>query len=218
MFHVKHSIIHNDVSDESLVELDSLINNHSGKLQEYASQLMWWNKRVNLVSRDVSRETIMEHIRHSLLISTTEAFKSADNIIDTGTGGGLPGLPLAICCEEKEFILNDIVTKKIMAVKQMGMKLKLQNIQTVATSIENIDMSPGVLVISKHAFKGDDLVNYLKGKDWRSIVLLKGAAEAEEELRKVEGLLDIKITNLDNKMDRSFYKGKALVEISRRKK
>lgn len=215
MFHVKHEVIHTKILSQSLEEVNELLAKNSEQLFDYATQLLWWNQKVNLVSRDVSRETIMEHIRHSLLISSSELFKKANRIIDTGTGGGLPGIPLAICFNEKEIILNDIVSKKIMAVKQMGLKLGLTNVKTVSESIANLKIDRGDLIITKHAFKIWELTGYLKETDWNNIVFLKGENEAGEELNKVEDSASMSVINLDCVIKDEFYKGKAIVELSR---
>lgn len=216
MFHVKHSISHTALTDREMKAIIDLEKEYSAQLHKYAEQLLWWNERVNLVSREVSRETISEHIRHSLLISVTSSFKNAKKVIDTGTGGGLPGLPLAVCYTEKHFILNDIVTKKLMAVKQMGLKLKLHNAEVLSGAIENVEIAPEALIISKHAFKADDLIGYLSGKPWKSLVFLKGAEEAEAELNKVKDPLGVRIIHLDKNFEGDFYKGKAVVEVERK--
>lgn len=216
MFHVKHSIKHTDISEEALKYLQTLEEKNAEQLKLYSDQLLWWNQKVNLVSREVSRETIREHIRHSLLISATDSFRKAFKILDTGTGGGLPGLPLALCFQHKEFVLNDIVTKKIIAVKQMMLKLKLSNVGTTTAPVESVDVEPETLVVSKHAFKADDLIGFLGKKPWGNIVLLKGAREAEEELQRVEEVLEVNIIHLDKQMDKGFYEGKAVVEIKRK--
>ncbi len=217
MFHVKHEVSHTEISADALQKVNDLLSKNTDKLFEYATQLLWWNQKVNLVSRDVSRETVMEHIRHSLLISSTQVFGKASSVIDTGTGGGLPGIPLAICFPDKEFILNDIVSKKIMAVKQIGMKLGLKNVRTVSDSIAKLKVSNGDVIVTKHAFKIWELTGYLQQADWMSIIFLKGESEAGEELGEVKVEAKMTITNLDSVIKDEFYKGKAIVELSRLK-
>ena len=108
---MKHRITYSILTDEHISEWETIINNNIQSLILYSDQLLWWNKKINLISRDVSHETVVEHIKHSLLLSTSYWFKKAKKIIDTGSGGGLPGIPLAMCFPEKQFILNDIVSK-----------------------------------------------------------------------------------------------------------
>jgi len=212
---VKHRIEYLILDDSQLAQWESLYTSKKGKLSEYASQLLWWNKKINLVSRDVSHETILEHIKHSLVLGVIESVKKADTIIDTGSGGGLPGIPLAICFPEKEVILNDIVSKKMMAVKQMAQKMKLPNVTTISGSIANQRVDQNTLVITKHAFKVDELVSHLSEKEWETVLFLKGASEAEEEIKRLDIPVSSNIIELDAGLEDPFYKGKAIVEIRR---
>ncbi|MEQ9264112.1 MAG: RsmG family class I SAM-dependent methyltransferase [Balneolaceae bacterium] len=216
MFHVKHHVIHSSISQESLLRLNDLLDKNYVKLSQYSEELFWWNSKVNLVSRDVSHETILEHIKHSLLVATTDSFINAKNVIDTGTGGGLPGIPLAICFPEKEFVLNDIVSKKLVAVKQILRKLNVENARTESGSISNVEIGRRDLVITKHAFKVFELTNYLQGKSWETLIFLKGEKEAVLELESIDTPLNVSITNLDKVIDNPFYKGKAIVEVTRK--
>ncbi|MDZ7659405.1 16S rRNA (guanine(527)-N(7))-methyltransferase RsmG [Fodinibius sp.] len=146
-----------NVSRGTFDHADQLIGKHRSQLQNYLDQLLWWNKRVNLVSRDVSRETVWKHIQHSLLLSAFKSFGSAEIIVDAGTGGGLPGIPLAITHPDKHIILNDLVTKKCLAIKQIAKKMGLNNIGIVDGSIEDFRYDEPFLLISKHAFKINQL-------------------------------------------------------------
>ena len=215
MFHVKHQITHTAFPRENLRELASVIEKNSETLNEYSKKILWWNNKINLVSRDVSHETIKEHIRHSLLLSGFISGNNWERVIDTGTGGGLPGLPLAICFPEKNFILNDVVGKKIIAVKQMASTLGLKNVITETASIENLKVSEKDLVITKHAFKIDQLCTFLKADNWREILFLKGEKEVTNELSGVETRLNIEIFKLEGILKEGFYEGKAIVKVNK---
>lgn len=210
MFHVKHRIQIESYPASWHKTAGSLLSITTG-LETYADQLIWWNNKVNLVSRNVSRETIQGHIRHSLCLMQVPVFNDYEYIIDTGTGGGLPGMPLAICNSEKKFLLNDIVGKKILAVKEMTKALKLENLSTYSGSIEAIPLEQSELVISKHAFKINDLVGMLDER-WKDVLLLKGM-EFEEELEGLEIPLDIKVYDLYAESGEEFYNGKAIVHL-----
>lgn len=200
------------VSRETFNTVDGLIDNCQSSLELYFDQLLWWNQRINLVSRDVSRETIWEHIRHSLLLSQLDIFKSAKLIVDAGTGGGLPGLPLAITHPKKHIVLNDLVTKKCLAMKQIAKKLDLQNVGIIDSSIENLQQDESFLLISKHAFKINQLYEMTAGLPWTTMILYKGM-DFEDELSEIPE--PIQLTAYDLSKGSPFYEGKALVVISR---
>ena len=211
---MEHSnIISETVSRETFRHADQLITKHQQKLDKYLDLLLWWNDRVNLVSRDVSRETIREHIRHSLLISELPIFKSANIVVDAGTGGGLPGIPLAITHPKKHFVLNDLVTKKCLAMKQMAKKLELTNIGIVDGSIEEFSYDDSFLLISKHAFKIDQLYQMTSALPWESMVFYKGS-EFDDELNGIHSLFKIRSYDLSGESE--FYHGKAIVTVSRK--
>ncbi|SMO45487.1 16S rRNA (guanine(527)-N(7))-methyltransferase RsmG [Fodinibius sediminis] len=207
-----HRITTSNVSRETFEATKDLYASHKDLLEEYIDQLFWWNDRINLVSRDVSRETIENHLHHSLLISQLSPFISEKNIIDAGTGGGLPGIPLAITHPGKSFILNDIVTKKCLAVKQMVRHLGLDNITIVDRTVANLQYDTPFLLISKHAFKVNDLYSMTSHLPWTAMVLYKGL-EFQGELAGIEPPLSIERYDLTEGSD--FYKGKALVIIRR---
>ncbi|MGM0546678.1 MAG: 16S rRNA (guanine(527)-N(7))-methyltransferase RsmG [Bacteroidota bacterium] len=208
----QHNIKLESVPRETFDKTDALIQKHRDQLELYLDQLLWWNKRVNLVSRDVPRETIWEHIRHSLLISQLDTFKNEDLVIDTGTGGGLPGIPLAITHPQKHFVLNDLVTKKCLAMKQIAQKLELQNIGIVDGSIEELRHENECLLISKHAFKIGDLLKMSQHLHWKKMILYKGL-EFEDEMQNISEPLTI--TCIDLSQYSNFYQGKSILIIDR---
>lgn len=205
-------ITRKQVSRETFSQTDRLIERFEDELESYLEQLLWWNERVNLVSRDVSRETVREHIRHSLLISQLNIFKSSEIIVDAGTGGGLPGIPLAITHPDKHVVLNDLVTKKCLALKQMAQKLGFQNLGIVDGSIETFSHDAPFLLISKHAFKINELYDMTAALPWTKMVFYKGV-NFEDELTGIPESLAIESHELSGESE--FYQGKALVFISR---
>ncbi len=212
---MEHQISRTSFPDSKAVGVRALFSQHEKKLEDYIDRLLWWNKKINLVSRDVSRETIKKHVEHSLVVTGSEWFVRADKVIDSGTGGGLPGIPLAICNKEKQVHLNDVVTKKIMACKNMAAGLGLENVSTSAHSVEKVSFGEDEVLISKHAFKISDLVKMLEPKAWSKIILLKGGEEVEGEVGVIKESLSINIIDLMPGFGDEFYRGKSMVEISR---
>lgn len=207
-----HTITYSNVSRETFDQTKRVFSEHHNLLEKYLDQLLWWNKRINLVSRNVPRETILEHLFHSLLIQQLGVFKSAKVILDTGTGGGLPGLPLAIAHSEKKFFLNDIVSKKCLTIKQMVRKLGVQNVRVIDSSINDVKLTKPFLLISKHAFKLNELYKMASNLPWKTMVLYKGK-EFKEELKGIKEPLQICSHDLSEAG--GFYQGKAIVTIER---
>lgn len=213
---MKHNVSFFEYTEDYI---DSTRNNFQEKkelLSQYVDRLLWWNERVNLVSRDVPRETVLNHIEHSLSVSQSKLFKESSEVVDAGTGGGLPGIPLAITNPDKRFVLNDIVSKKIMACKHMASRLKLKNIDSFMGSLENLELKPNSIIVSKHAFKINEMIKMIEGKPWLGVVLLKGRDEVESELEEIELSLDISVYDLQANFQNPFYNGKAMVEIIRK--
>lgn len=210
---MKHKISYLEFSQDSVNLVRNNFESHQNILSEYVDRLLWWNAKINLVSRDVPRETVLNHVEHSLVLSQSTLFKSSDDIIDSGTGGGLPGIPLSILYPAKKFILNDIVSKKIMACKHIASGLKLNNVDSFIGSLEKISIKPGSIIISKHAFKINQLIEMIENEPWAGLILLKGKDEVEGELDEVQENLDITVYDLQKNFQNPFYNGKAMVEI-----
>lgn len=205
------------VSRETLAETRKLYRNNFDLFESYLNELLWWNKKVNLISRDVSRETLREHIIHSLLVSAMGLLDKIDSWVDAGTGGGLPGIPLAIEEQEKMWLLNDIINKKIAAVKQIVHKLNLVNASGSTGSIEDLDLEPGTGIITKHAFSVNDLISYAGHKPWKRIIMMKGANEAVDEIKNINPEFRYVIYRFDFSADEPFYEGKGVLIIEKAK-
>lgn len=211
---MEHSI--RQITLEEFNAVESLFEKNQKELNIYADLLVWWNKKINLVSRDVSRETIILHIKHSLLISSQKSFLDGESFLDTGAGGGLPGLPLSLCFQDKRFILNDIVTKKIFATNDMINKLGLnKTVRGLASDVSKVELEKNTVIITKHAFKVDQLFEMVKAKPWKRIVFLKGAEEALEEAGGINEPVKLDIIRLDSEFMPTFYEGKGIVELER---
>ena len=107
------------------------------QLEVLQFQMLNWNQKINLVSRKDTENFIVHHILHSLSIAKIFRFKAGTGILDAGTGGGLPGLPLAIYFPECHFHLIDATAKKIRVVNDLIDQLQLKNTTAEQVRLEN---------------------------------------------------------------------------------
>lgn len=207
-----HLINKKNVSRETLEYVSALIDSYQEKLDKYAELLLWWNKKVNLLSRQTTKQEIEKHIVHSLFLSISSLFPKQSYLVDIGTGGGLPGIPLAICYPDKKFILIDRVSKKTVAVHDIIAQLGLSNAKSECVDMNMFHVEHPVAWISKHAIKLDDFIQSTTKQQWETAFFLKGE-DFEEELSKVKLPLKIISYNLESAMKDPFYKGKHVLQI-----
>jgi 16S rRNA (guanine527-N7)-methyltransferase len=212
---VKHGINKKTARKEILLKAREICADNEKEIEHYIDLLLEWNKKINLVSRNVSRETIQEHITHSLLPVPLGLLANHQNWIDAGTGGGLPGIPLAIAEPEMEWILNDNVRKKIKVVDDIIQKMGMKNSYTLPKSISLVELQKGTGIITKHAFKISGLLRLLGDKPWKTIIMWKGAKDAEEEIIQSRKKLNATIYEFDFGKEETFYEGKGIVLIER---
>ncbi len=203
------------VSRETLDSAKEMYGEHFETMEGYINELLWWNKKLNLVSRDVSRETLQDHLVHSLLPSVMGLLDGINDWVDAGTGGGLPGIPLALVEGSKKWILNDIMSKKVAAVKQMIHKLNLLNASGKAGSLGDLELDSGSGIISKHAFSVQEILKLMDNKPWERLIMYKGAKESIEECKEVEGGYSVLVYIFNFGKDESFYQGKGLLVVNR---
>jgi len=109
------------------------------KLLHKAEELyLDWNTKINLVSRKDAEHLMERHILHSLSIAKIIHFKPKTQILDVGTGGGFPGIPLAIIFPQVHFHLVDSIGKKIKVVKDIAQQLGLQNVSAEQIRVEDV--------------------------------------------------------------------------------
>jgi 16S rRNA (guanine527-N7)-methyltransferase len=163
------------------------------KLLIYLQALKKWNKVFNLTAISSDKDIVIKHFFDSLTVN--EHIKDATKILDVGTGAGFPGLVLAIFNPDKKFILVDGVSKKITFINEIKGRLKLKNVTTYHSRIENLKMDESVdLVISrafadiqkmmtltKHLLKEKGKYLAMKGPDYlNEINNIKGNSEIHD--------------------------------------
>jgi 16S rRNA (guanine527-N7)-methyltransferase len=193
--------------------VDALMDTHRDALTTYVDRLMWWNRKVNLVSRDMSREDVLLHVKHSLFLAPVIQQSPIRNWVDTGTGGGLPGIPLAIVCKDHHFTLNDVVEKKGTVLKDIVATMSLHNARVEIKDIAAFSAVNAFGIVTKHAFKMADLIRRLDRKPWQEMLMLKGSDYSSEINDLSERSLTIEATSLEAASPQPFFSGKYLIRI-----
>jgi 16S rRNA (guanine527-N7)-methyltransferase len=123
--------------DEILKYFTSLSDLQKGQLLSLKNLYEEWNQKINLISRKDIGNFYIHHVLHSLAIAKVISFLPNTTILDVGTGGGFPGIPLSILFPSVRFFLLDSIEKKIKAVKQVAKELDLSNVNTLRMRVED---------------------------------------------------------------------------------
>lgn len=113
------------------------------KFKKYMDGILEWNEKVNLTSITDPAEFIEKHYIDSLLSVPCDEFKKADRIIDVGTGGGFPGIPLALAAPDKEFVLIDSLNKRIKIINELCNEIGIYNVTAVHGRAEELAKNKG---------------------------------------------------------------------------
>lgn len=193
-----------------------LTEEQKDQFSQLASLYEDWNSKINVVSRKDIDELYLRHVLHSLAIAKVQKFKPGSTVLDVGTGGGFPGVPLAILFPETAFTLVDSIGKKIKVVDEVVQNLGLRNVTTMNCRVEEVDQKFD-FIVSRAVAAMPTFVRWTKGKIKKEsnhvlkngILYLKGGDLTEE-------LKDYKNTQLYNLPDffkEEFFETKKIVYL-----
>lgn len=141
-----------------------------------------WNEKINLISRKDIDSLYEKHILHSLTIAALCNFKPGARVVDIGTGGGFPGIPLAIFFPEVEFLLADSIGKKIKVVKDVAEQIGLKNVTAIHSRVEEVKNRKFDFAVSRAVAPLGEL--------WKWVAPMIEEGNASEELHN--GLICLK--------------------------
>lgn len=175
-----------------------------------------WNLKINVVSRKDIDELYLRHVLHSLAIAKLIQFKDGSKIMDVGTGGGFPGIPLAIMFPNCSFHLVDSIAKKLKVVDEVVEGLGLTNVKTTHTRVEEVNETYD-FIVSRAVAAMPTFVHWVKGKiakeqkhDLKNgIIYLKGGDLGEE----LQDYKTAKIYNLTDYYSEDFFETKKIVHL-----
>ena len=151
-----------------------------------------WNSKINVISRKDMDQFYVHHVLHSLGIAKVMGFQPGTKVLDIGTGGGFPGIPLAILFPDTHFHLVDSIGKKITVVKEVAKALKLSNVEAQQARAESL-VRKYDFVISRAVTRMINFYPWVKGKIKREdfnefqngILYLKGG-DVDEEMEELD--------------------------------
>ena len=179
-----------------------------------------WNNKINVISRKDIDSLYLKHVLHSLAIAAVIEFEPGTQIIDIGTGGGFPGVPLAIFFPEVQFHLVDSIAKKLKVIDGVAEAVGLTNITTQHTRAEEIKNRQFDFVVSRAVAPVKDLWRWgyplikkgIKQELPNGLICLKGGDLVQEIS---ESAVKPRMIPLDDIFQEDFFKEKYLLHVAR---
>ena len=183
-----------------------------------------WNAKINVISRKDIQNLYVRHILHSLSIAKIIQFTDGSEILDLGTGGGFPGIPLAILFPNCSFHLVDSINKKIKVVQEIAHEIQLQNVTATACRAENVNGNYDFIVTRAVAIM-PTLVDWTFKKLKKNqanplsngIIALKGSNHAKEESDILGKKYNYRIYPIKEMFDEPFFETKCVIHLSSEK-
>ncbi len=176
-----------------------------------------WNDKINVISRKDIDNLMSHHVLHSLAIAKVMPFKSMARVMDVGTGGGFPGIPLAIMFPDVQFVLVDSIGKKIKVVSDVAQQLGLKNVIALHTRAEQVE-GKFDFVVSRAVTNLSDFTKWVRGKfstvefhPLRNGILYLKGGDLTEELKPFAK--KVTIYNIDNYFDGPFFETKKVIYL-----
>lgn len=175
-----------------------------------------WNERVNVISRKDIDNLYEHHILHSLAIAKFFNFKQQSRVLDVGTGGGFPGIPLAILFPKVEFCLIDAIEKKVKVVQEIANELGLHNVRTKQMRVENFNEKFDYIVSRAvtafpdfYKLSHKSISTICNNKLHNGIIYLKGG-DFFEELRAFK---KYEVYNISSVFSEEFFETKKIIYV-----
>lgn len=195
----------------------NLTDQQKSQFQQLETLYKEWNEKINVISRKDIDEFYERHVLHSLGIAKIMEFADGTKVLDIGTGGGFPGIPLAILFPNTEFTLVDSIGKKITVVNAVAESLGLKNVKAYHERAEKIK-DKFHFVVSRAVTQMPVFLRWLKGKfekeqfnpKHNGVLYLKGG-DLGEELAGIK----CEIYNLKDQFEEEFFETKKVVYLSK---
>lgn len=174
------------------------------------------NARINVISRKDMDNFYIHHVLHSLSLLELASFDRVNSVVDIGTGGGFPGIPLAIALPHIQFHLVDSIGKKIQVVQSIIDDIGLTNVRATHSRVENIDETFD-MAVSRAVAPTKELLSWMR-KSWKSkpyMALLKGGDLSEElnEALSQHPQIKVKVKSIFNTYPEPFFETKKVVLV-----
>lgn len=193
------------------------------RLEVLVKQVEDWNNKINLISRKDTENIWMHHILHSLSIGRHVSFGVGSRVMDLGTGGGFPGLPLACMFPEVQFVLLDSIGKKVKVVEDLIDTLGLCNAQAYHMRAEDWNEGAFDFVVSRAVASLDQLWKWCGNKIHLShksalpngLIALKGGSTVFQEKRAMPKGIYAEVFPLKNYFDEPWFEEKYIVYVQK---
>lgn len=171
-----------------------------------------WNAQINVISRKDMEHFTEHHVLHSLALLFYLKPEAGQRILDIGTGGGFPGIPLAVALPEVEFLLVDSIRKKVNVVEAVAQSIGLQNVKARHARVENIK-GQFDFAVTRAVARLSNLVTWCKqpGLNIEHLYCLKGG-DLREEIEEVDFFPSV-VHSLSNKLPQEYFETKRVVHV-----